>query len=273
MNLFTPLLTLVLFAGLPLHVMSSEQMNTQEAFHKARVEQKNIFIYYTSDWCEVCSVLQDSILTNPYIQAVISEEYVMVRANLANPESQEWFERYQVNCLPTIQIIDIEGNLLIERLSTYEEELYSDLLDYAIPKDLTSSLEMNSNLQNGNQHLGELNQHTKSNTHSLTAHPTQDSVTKSFSVHPDAASTIRTIGHNEIQFTVTVGAYTILRNAEQFQRSLSHSYDSIDIFIEADQDKKLYRVNAGRFSSRASCRSVIEKLKTENVDCYVRKLL
>ena len=272
MNALTSLFTAILLTLSSLVLIASNPINTHEVFQKAKTEQKNIFIQYVSDWCHDCTTLRDSILSNPYIQSVIKEEYILVIANLAQPESKQWFEDYQITCIPTIQIIDISGNLLVQKTSMSEEELYADLLDYTIPKEISvGSLEMKSvNLEQViNPDVAEYTLPTEVNLNSLEsairAEPTignsgRVTMTQKFSSDSDQA------------FTVTVGAYSVLTNARHRRQTLKQQNPDLEVFIERDHDKNLYRVNAGRFLSRENGKNLLRRLKAEDISCYIRKL-
>ena len=85
-----------------------------EAQSLSRKLDKNIFVFYYEKDCTFCNRAEDSLFSNIEVKKFLDQDYVSVKANFANGIYSSWFEKYEVTCLPTFQIIDPEGELLVD---------------------------------------------------------------------------------------------------------------------------------------------------------------
>jgi thiol:disulfide interchange protein DsbD len=81
------------------------------ARRKALTENKPVFIDFRADWCTICRELERKVFPRPEIR-VLLEKMVTVKVDATNntPEIEALLKEYSVIGLPTLIVLDSEGN-------------------------------------------------------------------------------------------------------------------------------------------------------------------
>ncbi len=97
---------------------------SQELVDKARQEKKLVIIDFFADWCAACVELDEKTFSSPeFIQA--SADFMLLRVDATEtfPELIELQKKYEIYGLPTIILIDKNGNVRKDLTLTGFEEL------------------------------------------------------------------------------------------------------------------------------------------------------
>ncbi|CDG65625.1 MAG: thioredoxin 1 [Methanobacterium sp.] len=91
--------------------------NLDQAIQEAKATNKNIFVDFYADWCIYCVEMDKNTFSSPEVQEKLSQNYVLVKIDVdKNPGPSS---KYQAYSLPTMLILDSEGNE-INRIIGYQ---------------------------------------------------------------------------------------------------------------------------------------------------------
>ena len=87
---------------------------------------KPTFLEFYAEWCEVCKEMAPKV-------ALLKEEYQkdinFVFLNVDNPKWQSYIEKFNVNGIPQVNIIDTKGNLISTLIGKQEEQTIRGSID------------------------------------------------------------------------------------------------------------------------------------------------
>lgn len=124
------LLVIVVSSVLILFAVTSFQKNTQKqqdqtsnseiniqwntdinaAFGLAQKSNKLVFADFYADWCGYCKQLDEDTFVNQNVKQKFAQSYVLVKINV--DQNPELASKYQVYSLPTLIIMDSNGNVI-----------------------------------------------------------------------------------------------------------------------------------------------------------------
>jgi len=98
-------------------------------------------IYFTADWCMPCQVLQESHFRDERIIDYINQGFVSIKADYSEIDDAEWYETFEVRMLPTLLIMDKEGNE-VDRIQNIRNtrQLYLFLHQYGSKKSYKADI-------------------------------------------------------------------------------------------------------------------------------------
>ena len=79
------------------------------AIERARSEGKPVLVNFYADWCVWCKRLESTTLRDAKVAALLSDRVVPVNLNV-DGDGRELSNRYHVDGLPTILVLDASGN-------------------------------------------------------------------------------------------------------------------------------------------------------------------
>ena len=124
------LLVIVVSSVLILFAVTSFQKNTQKqqdqtsnseiniqwntdlntTFGLAQKSNKLVFADFYADWCGYCKQLDEDTFVNQNVKQKFAQSYVLVKINV--DQNPELASKYQVYSLPTLIIMDSNGNVI-----------------------------------------------------------------------------------------------------------------------------------------------------------------
>ena len=123
------ILGLFLVLGLALSSFNGDEINTDnkssiqwgtdynKAVQEAKNTNKNIFIDFYAGWCAYCIEMDEVTYASPQVKEKLTQNYVLLKVDVdKNPEISQ---KYQAYSLPTIVILDSNGNE-INRIIGYQ---------------------------------------------------------------------------------------------------------------------------------------------------------
>ncbi|MBK6817125.1 MAG: thioredoxin family protein [Saprospiraceae bacterium] len=84
----------------------------ESAREKARNESKLYFIEFYAKWCDPCKWMDEHTFKNTALSSYVDANYVPVKVDVENIDGFVWKQKYKVQYLPTIIILNGEGNML-----------------------------------------------------------------------------------------------------------------------------------------------------------------
>ena len=87
---------------------------------------KPTFLEFYAEWCEVCKEMAPkvSVLKDKY-----EKDINFVFLNVDNPKWQNYIEKFNVNGIPQVNIIDTKGNLISTLIGKQEEQTIRDSIE------------------------------------------------------------------------------------------------------------------------------------------------
>jgi len=96
---------------------------------------KNIFVNYTADWCLPCQIFKDQVLNDTKVSNLLDSDFIVVKSDYDNVDSKQMFDDYAIACMPTLHILDKNGEVLNELSGTMTaQQFYEEISMYALPK-------------------------------------------------------------------------------------------------------------------------------------------
>ena len=88
------------------------QWNTDmnNALKIAQKSNKMVFADFYADWCGYCKQLDEDTFTNQNVKQKFVQRYVLVKINV--DQNPELASKYQIYGLPTMVILDSNGNVI-----------------------------------------------------------------------------------------------------------------------------------------------------------------
>lgn len=123
------LICLLIFNSLNANFSFDELNDYAAAKHRAGEDGKLIFIAFSAKWCMPCKILEESTLSNPEIKAILSKDYISVKIDIENQKGHQWKDKFQVQLVPTIIILDSKGKILNKTESTLASSPFKNLIE------------------------------------------------------------------------------------------------------------------------------------------------
>ncbi len=219
-----------------------------EAQKRSQDTEKNIFVYYFEKACTFCEIADDSLFADQAIRKYLTENFISVKADYENKLYATWYEKYNVSCLPTMQIISPDGDLLHEIKGViHSKEFMHALLNYDDRSETKEQIELDSAMVEQEIDIPETE------------------VEEMLS-----ADVIQTI-EEEAYYTVQLGAFRFFDNVVNYRRKLEQEHGLI-LSIYESSDEKLYRIFLGEFSSKDQAETSLEEVKDLAIEYWFRSV-
>ena len=92
----------------------------------ALTNNKPTFLEFYAEWCEVCKEMAPKVSA---LKDKYEKDINFVFLNVDNPKWQNYIEKYNVNGIPQVNIIDTKGNLISTLIGKQEEQTIRDSID------------------------------------------------------------------------------------------------------------------------------------------------
>jgi len=111
--------------------ISFRDYTLSKAMGVAKIEQRNIVVSFSADWCLPCKLLEQGAFQDQRLTAFMNKEFVNIKAHEGKGASKEWFDKYKIVDLPVILVVNSKGEVLykLQGLMT-TEILYNTLQQY-----------------------------------------------------------------------------------------------------------------------------------------------
>lgn len=91
--------------------------NIDSAIEQAKKTKKNVFIKFTgSGWCEACTMIDENVFSKKEFKEELNKDFVLCVVDFQQSDEESvkkikpLLKKYQVNALPTVILLDQEGN-------------------------------------------------------------------------------------------------------------------------------------------------------------------
>ncbi len=122
--------------GRPEHRIDWIRDDFPAALADARRNRRPVFVDVWASWCHTCISMQNFVLVDDNLQSVRTS-YTWLALDFDQPVNTAFFEKFPVNAVPTLFIIDGEGAVLRRRIGAGRLE---EILEFLAPGRATDPL-------------------------------------------------------------------------------------------------------------------------------------
>ena len=220
-------------------------VKVEEALAKASAEGKLVFMDFYASWCTPCKWMEQTTFTDSRVANALNDNFVSIKVNIDNVEGFQMKNKYEVNFLPTILILNSNGKM-VERI---EQTMIAD--------DLIGILEIHNSPENKIVIKHDFNQSPKR------INGTED-------IEEEDPWTISQNDYRRYQETeekrnyrVQVGVYSEYSDAHEQVQFLRNTFiEPIMVLNDFKGDQVLFKVMLGQFKTSNEAQSFCKILKT-----------
>lgn len=104
-----------------------EELTFEQALTKAQAEDRDVFIYFWTEWCAPCRQLDSLVFADSSVASVINE-YVPLKYDAEAGEGEILNAHYEIGGYPTFLFLNAEGEELGRVTGTRPNEDYVALI-------------------------------------------------------------------------------------------------------------------------------------------------
>lgn len=265
------------------------------AREKARKESKLYFIEFYAKWCEPCKWMDEYTFKNTTLSGYVAKNYVPVKVDVENLDGFIWKQKYKVQYLPTIVVLNANGTLL----GKYEKSLTADDLmrilknHRSLPGETVSE---NTEMATAAVIPVKTNPSSTASAAFISVHnepglPKASEVKKAPNIKPAAASAVNSKpngvsgapatkpkvkpGGNYNEFRVQIGVYTDPNNVANLVSELKKTYSqTVQVFNLKNKETNSisYRITLGKFGSRDEAAQFALTLKSKGITGVIKHI-
>ena len=105
------LVALFAFTGVFAQGIEFEHGTLEEAFVKAKKENKIVFMDCYTTWCGPCKLLAKSVFTQKEVGSFFNKNFVNVKMDMESEAGKSLISKYKVSAFPTLLWLDADGNM------------------------------------------------------------------------------------------------------------------------------------------------------------------
>jgi len=219
-------------------------VKVEEALAKASAEGKLVFMDFYASWCTPCKWMEKTTFADLRITSALNENFVSIKVDIDNVEGFQMKNKYEVNYLPTILILNSNGEM-VERI---EQTMVAD--------DLIGILEIHNSPENKVVIKHDFNQSPKR-------------INGAEDAEKDVPWTIRQNDYRRYlaseekrNYRVQTGVYTDYTDAHAQVQYLRNTFiEPIMVMNDFKGDKVLFKVMLGQFKTSSEAQSFCNRLK------------
>ena len=97
-----------------------ELLTLEEAVLAAKRSNKLVLADMSAIWCPACRKLDEQVFSNERVKAQIRQDFVYARIEYESPEGKSFMQNYQVTGFPTLLILNVKAEKLVQLPINYE---------------------------------------------------------------------------------------------------------------------------------------------------------
>lgn len=98
-----------------INAVNFTDVKVEEALAKASAEGKLVFMDFYASWCTPCKWMEKTTFTDQRVASKLNKDFIAVKVNIDDVEGFQMKNKYEVNFLPTILILNSNGKM-VERI-------------------------------------------------------------------------------------------------------------------------------------------------------------
>lgn len=244
------------------------QASPEEVMNTLNETGQYSVVYFTADWCLPCQILEGGHFRDERIINLINNGLLSVKADYSEMQDIDWYERYEIKMLPTLLVIDENGDE-VNRIQNIRNtrQLYLFLHQYSqLP--ITYSKPMAFKLEE------------KKPNKANTSYRNEDIATVNYT--SESRPKARLVSNTSIEkniydvdvegyqkgLSIQFAAYTRYRNALKYLNTLLKEGMPVSILEEYVKGKKYFKVV--QRVSNSDIKSLYNRYQSEGKECFIR---
>lgn len=131
------LLISVCAMGFTAHAQTDfRSISFDEALKVAKLENKQVFIDFYTDWCGPCKKMAREVFPQKAVGDYMNAQFVNLKLN-AEKEGKELAVRYKVNAYPTFVVLDAQGKVVAELKGSMDGQTFISKLKAKLNPEMT----------------------------------------------------------------------------------------------------------------------------------------
>ncbi|MEG2339999.1 MAG: thioredoxin family protein [Odoribacter sp.] len=94
----------------------------EEAFLKAKEENKLVFMDFYADWCVPCKEMAKIVFTDSLVGEYLNAKFICMKVNTEKAENKSIVKKYKVSAMPTLVFANFEGKAIAVKVGAMEVE-------------------------------------------------------------------------------------------------------------------------------------------------------
>ncbi|HEY3963515.1 MAG TPA: secretin N-terminal domain-containing protein [Planctomycetaceae bacterium] len=104
------------------------------AVNSSRYLKRPLLIWFRADWALPCRKMEKEVLQTPGVLNLLSQSFVAVKIDIANPENAKIQKEFEVVNLPTVVVTNHQGSVIVRRQGLADVNQFVTLLQNSLAK-------------------------------------------------------------------------------------------------------------------------------------------
>jgi thiol-disulfide isomerase/thioredoxin len=285
------------------HSLSSAEENmpfftgtVEAAREKAKKENKLYFIEFYAKWCEPCKWMDEHTFTHPNLTSYVAKNYIPVKVDVENLDGFVWKQKYKVQYLPTIIVLNADGAVLgkyeksmeakdlLRILQNHKGSPVSAETEYMAMENLVPAAPVKTNQSSeakpvfvtlkrepGLPKSSDVVRKSEETRKPMNAHSAA-TLTNVKPSKPEANTSDPLSDGNE--YRVQVGVYSDALNATNEVSKLKKDFSQVvQVFNKKNIETNvvIYRVTIGKFNTKGEALVFVNQLKVKGIQGVIKQ--
>lgn len=101
-----------------------QEMPLDQALLQSKASGQPILANLSAVWCPTCRMLEESIFSDPEINAYVRQNYIFTRLEYESEAGQSFSKKYGLTGFPHVLILDGQGRVLRPLPMLFDDEIY-----------------------------------------------------------------------------------------------------------------------------------------------------
>ncbi len=235
----------------------------EQALALSAREGKPIFVSFETNWCAPCNWMDRYSFSDAVLSDYLNSFYIPVKIDVDKMPGYQIKEKYRVNLLPTLLILNTRGGVLERREQAMEAE---DLL-WLLKKHNPSPYKPKSTAPSSYDYYYQAPR-LYDDVGNLSSTVSYD-IPKVYGLYEVDMKQVQYRG-----FSVQVGAFGQYENVVLEIERLKKELGNVKILVHFDQYnlRPIYKVLVGRFNNEKNAKSYLARIKNKGIDGMVKYL-